>query len=97
MDSTTEEQIYYLILNVQQELSESHHSIRSECVNLLSLVPKIFNNYKGPSTINPIEKEKLLSEMEIQSIIRNYVLDPDPRVRKVYNMEQNKNNKIKSF
>ncbi|CAO3642809.1 unnamed protein product [Cunninghamella echinulata] len=82
MDSTTEEQIYHLILNIQQELSESHHSIRSECVNLLSLVPKIFNNYKGPSTINPIEKEKLLSEMEIQSIIRNYVLDPDPRVRK---------------
>ncbi|CAO3580101.1 unnamed protein product [Absidia cylindrospora] len=78
LNPTTEEQLQRLFDRVLEELSESHHRIRSECVSLLSVLPKVFANYKGARN----GSNKIMSEMEVQSVISKYVLDADPRVRR---------------
>ncbi|KAI8878557.1 ARM repeat-containing protein [Backusella circina FSU 941] len=52
------------------DLSDPHHKVRSKSVTLLSLIPFV-NEHEG-----------MMSKMEVQQVISNYVLDNDPRVRK---------------
>ncbi|KAI8344171.1 armadillo-type protein [Chlamydoabsidia padenii] len=78
LDSLTRTQLHDLFELVLKELSEAHHRIRSECVTLLSVLPKVFTNFKGPVDNNI----KIMSELETQTVISKYVLDADPRVRK---------------
>jgi hypothetical protein len=79
LDPPTKTQLDELFQLVLKELSESHHRIRSECVSLLSVLPKVFANYRNPGDYN----NKVMSELETQTVISRYVLDADPRVRKV--------------
>ncbi|SAL98284.1 hypothetical protein [Absidia glauca] len=78
LDPPTKTQLDELFQLVLKELSESHHRIRSECVSLLSVLPKVFANYRTPGDYN----NKVMSELETQTVISRYVLDADPRVRK---------------
>ncbi|CAG8591966.1 4838_t:CDS:10, partial [Paraglomus brasilianum] len=67
---------------VIKELSDSHHRIRSICIQLLTSLPSLISRTKSIHEQSGQKVPHYLSEQEIQTIIRNYGTDVDPRVRR---------------
>jgi len=74
----------FLCVHVTNELTDSHYSIRSSCISLLaSLAPII--RVKLIQEQNKSTEQEHLNETQIQTVIRDFGNDPDPRVRSVRN------------
>ncbi|CAI2177946.1 5400_t:CDS:10 [Funneliformis geosporum] len=64
---------------VINELTDSHYSIRSSCISLLASIAPIIIRVKFTQERN--KEQEYLNESQIQTIIRDFGVDPDPRVR----------------
>ncbi|GBB95275.1 hypothetical protein RclHR1_02500024 [Rhizophagus clarus] len=71
----------FLFLKVTNELTDSHYSIRSSCISLLASLAPIIIRVKSIRGQTKFTEQEYLNETQIQTIIRDFGKDPDPRVR----------------
>ncbi|CAG8544290.1 13556_t:CDS:10 [Funneliformis caledonium] len=69
----------FLCARVINELTDSHYSIRSSCISLLASIAPIIIRVKLMQEHS--KEQEYLNESQIQTIIRDFGEDPDPRVR----------------
>ncbi|KAG9305653.1 hypothetical protein G9A89_022575 [Geosiphon pyriformis] len=76
--------IHSLTLHAIQELSDSHSRIRSAALLLLASLSPINKRIKNLIYENggPMKNPDFLSDVEIQTVMRNFGHDTDPRVRR---------------
>jgi hypothetical protein len=73
----------FLCMKVTNELTDSHYSIRSSCIGLLASFAPIIARVKSMQEQNKFTEQEYLNEAQIQTIIRDFGKDSDPRVRSV--------------
>src|SRR3954452_13104216 len=73
----------FLGVKVINEVTDSHYSIRSSCISLLASFAPIIIRVKLMQGQNKFTEKEYLSEAQIQTIIRDFGKDSDPRVRSV--------------
>jgi len=71
----------FLCVKVINELTDSHYSIRSSCISLLASFAPIIIRVKLTQGQNKFTEKEYLNEAQIQTIIRDFGKDSDPRVR----------------
>jgi hypothetical protein len=73
----------FLCIKVANELTDSHYSIRSSCISLLASLAPIIIHVKSMRGQAKFTGQDYLDETQIQTIIRDFGKDSDPRVRSV--------------
>lgn len=73
----------FLCVKATNELTDSHYSIRSSCISLLASLAPIIIRVKSMRGQAKFTEQEYLDETQIQTIIRDFGKDSDPRVRSV--------------
>ncbi|CAB4412708.1 unnamed protein product [Rhizophagus irregularis] len=71
----------FLCVKATNELTDSHYSIRSSCISLLASLAPIIIRVKSMRGQAKFTEQEYLDETQIQTIIRDFGKDSDPRVR----------------